>query len=468
MLTMSSMKAGLATVLLALVVCLGAGAAYAQDRGLMPETIIQAFDYDSFVVAGPRGGRACAEACANDQRCQAWTFIRGPGQCRLKYGTGPVQKNACCISGIKPPELVADVGGKPGFCADYAKRAIVAQNQNLSQACRLSGSRWTPDFQAHYGWCMGVDRRTSQVETDARTAEIARCTVTATDETGPKCDHYVRVSSVQIETARKANCALVGNDRLWVGDAAKLKDACQRAPGRVLSGDIAQRESLLATCFAAAGQSEQACGTYADTAVKQVQQATRNECGFAGRTWTSSRAQHLQWCLDASPVARKTEADTRVQQLAACSLQVARRKACDEYAQGATQQAVSNDTQNCGFAGANWSRYADDHVAYCMQANETQLRGETSKRDTALQQCQARNYVNPECDEYARRSVRVSQINSQRQCEYEGPEWSLNYQDHYRFCTRNNLQERRDVMIMRRQALRACSTDRGFTLELGF
>lgn len=443
--------------------------AVADDRpALMPETILMANDYDAFVIAGPRGARACAEACGNDQRCQAWTFIRGPGQCRLKYAAGPAQKNACCISGLKPPEVVAEIGGKQGFCADYAKRAIVANNQNLSQGCRLSGARWNADFQGHYGWCMGVDRRQSQAETEARTADIARCTVSASDESGPKCDHYVRVSSTQIESARKARCDLGGDDRLWSGDVARLKDTCQRAPGRALRSDIAERERVLAACFASAGQAEQACGAYADTAVKQVQQATANECGFVGRTWTSSRVQHLQWCLDASPTARKAEADTRGQQIVACTQQVTRRKACDDYAQSAVQQAQTNDSQNCSFAGPNWSRYADDHVAFCMQASPAVLSSETAKRDTALQQCQARNYVNPECDEYARRSVRVAGINQQRQCDYDGPEWSLNYADHYRFCTRNNAQERRDVMIGRRQALWACSSDRGFTLELGF
>ena len=451
------------------LLALTSGFAAAEDRpALMPETMLMANDYDMFVIAGPRGGRACAEACANDARCQAWTYVRGPGQCRLKYAAGPAQKNACCISGIKPPEVVAEVGGKQGFCADYAKRAIVANNQNLSQGCRLGGPRWNADFQGHYSWCMGVDRRASQNETDARSADIARCTVSATDQTGPKCDHYVRVSMVQIDSARKARCDLGLNDRLWSGDAARLKEACQRAPGRVPASDIADRERVLVACFATAGQSEQACGSYADTAVKQVQQATVNECGFSGRTWTSSRVQQLQWCLDASPAARKSEADARVTQLAACSLQVAKRKTCDDYAQSAMQQAQTNDSQTCGFAGPNWSRYADDHVAFCMQANTALLGSETAKRDAALQQCQSRNYVNPECDEYARRSVRVAQINQQRQCEYDGPEWSLNYQDHYRFCSRNNPQERRDIMIGRRQALWSCSSDRGFTLELGF
>jgi len=444
-------------------------AALADDRaGLLADTLIMANDYDAFVIAGPRGGRACAEACANDQRCQAWTYIRGPGQCRLKYAAGPAQKNACCISGIKPAAQVAEIGGKQGFCADYAKRAILANTQNLSQACHLSGPRWAADFQGHYGWCMGVDRRQAEVETDARSAEIARCTVSATDESGPKCDHYVRVSSVQIESAHKAHCDLGGDDRLWSGDAAQLKDACQRAPGRVLRSDIAERERVLSACFVGAGQAEQACGAYADSAVNQVQQASANECGFAGRTWTSSRSQQLQWCLDASPAARNAEADARSQQIAACTQQTARRRACDDYAASATQQAQNNETQACGFAGPSWSRYADDHVAFCMQASPAVLGNETAKRDTALRQCQARNYVNPECDEYAKRSVRVAQINAQRRCEYEGPEWSVAYADHYAFCTRNNAQERRDVMITRRQALFACSSDHGFTLELGF
>ena len=452
----------------ALAVLMCAGGAVAQDRRLKLDTMIQGGDYDQFQVPGLRGGRACAEACANDPRCQAWTFIRPVGQCRIKFEAGPAVPNKCCISGMKPTAEVADIGGKQGYCADYARRGVAASNQNLSQGCRLAGARWGGDFQAHYNWCMSVERARAQSETDTRAADLARCTTSASDGADAKCDHYARVSAVQIATAKKANCTIASYDRLWTGDVATLKANCQRAPSRLLPADIDRRESILAACFGSVGQLEQACGGYVETALKQVSQASANECGFVGRSWTSSRAQHLQWCLDAGPAARKAETDARGQQIAACTQQAARRAACDQYAQNATQQAVNNESQNCGFSGANWSRYQDDHVTFCMQASDTQLRSETANRTAALQQCQSRNYVSPECDEYAKRAVRLSRMNVERACENEGELWSPNYADHYQFCSQSNPQERRDTMMLRRQAMHACSDDHGFRLELGF
>ena len=457
-----------AGVIVLLSVAVGPSRAFADDRGLMPDTMIQWGDYDQFQLPGPGGGRACAQACAHDPRCRAWTFIRPVSICRLKHAVGVAVPNPCCISGVKPDADIAEIGGKQGYCADYARRGIDAYNQNLSQGCQLRGPRWTPDFQAHYSWCMGVDRRAASAETDARAAEIARCTVSASEDSAAKCDHYARISTVQIDTARKAHCDVGDKDRLWTGDAGALKAMCMRAPGRVLPADIETRETVLAACLASAGQSEAACGSYVEVALRQVQEATADSCGFVGRTWTTSRAQHLQWCLDASPSARKAESDSRSQQIASCTQQAAKRKTCDDYTQTALQQSQGNDSQNCGFTGDNWSRYQDDHMGFCMQANDDQLRAETANRDAALQQCQARHYVNPECDEYAKHAVQLAEINQQRHCDNDGDLWSLDYADQYKVCMQTNPGERRDSMIERRQAVHACSADHGFRLELGF
>lgn len=51
------------------------------------------------------GARACQEACGNDERCRAWTFVR-PGyqghapRCWLKYAVPEAQGNECCVSGV--------------------------------------------------------------------------------------------------------------------------------------------------------------------------------------------------------------------------------------------------------------------------------------------------------------------------------------------------------------------------------
>lgn len=54
----------------------------------------------------------CQEACINDPRCHAWTYVR-PGAfgnppdvygCWLKYKIPPATRNTCCVSGIVRPD----------------------------------------------------------------------------------------------------------------------------------------------------------------------------------------------------------------------------------------------------------------------------------------------------------------------------------------------------------------------------
>lgn len=442
--------------------------ASAEDGGVLRDTMIQWGDYDQFKTAGANGARACAETCASDPRCKAWTFVRPVSQCRLKHDAGPVVANTCCVSGFKAAGAAQDAGGKGAFCADYARGAVASANQNLSQGCDLTGPRWGADFQAHYAWCMRVPRDNSSAETQARSLDLGRCTSSANNDIDPKCDHYARVSMVQVETARKARCAVPANDGRWANDINQHKQACLRAPNRVFPAEITNREAVLTACLANAGQADQTCTVYADKALQQVRDATSNTCGFAGRTWSSSRALHLQWCNDASPAARKAEIDSRTEQLGVCAQQAVKHKICDQYAQNAVQQSLRNENQGCGFSGPNWSPYQDDHVSFCLQADAAHLRSEAATRDASLQQCNAKKHVNAECDEYAKRAVRLSQINDQRDCGNDGELWSADYATHYQACAQSNPQERRDQMSERRQALFECSNDHGFTLELGF
>ena len=372
----------LALMLTMMLSMTSSSAARAQEAPIMPGKIIQWGDYDQFQVAGPGGPRTCAETCAHDPRCKAWTYIRPVNQCRLKHDVGHIADNPCCVSGVKPAEL-ADSGGKQGFCADYARAAIAANAQNESQGCRLDGPRWSDDFQAHYTWCMGTRRDDVNVETQARAAGIAQCQQTANSDAAAKCDHFARISMVQIDTARKARCPLPQGDRRWAGDAEDQRRACLQAPARMLEHTIAAREVALTSCLAAAGQAQEVCGGYADSALEQVRAASNAGCDVSGPSWSTSRAEHLQFCFKADPAARTSAAADRTRQLAACTQQAAKQQICDQYAETATQQAVRAGNENCGFNGPQWSRYKDEHIAFCMQAGAPQLRSAVADREAA-------------------------------------------------------------------------------------
>ncbi|MCP4308105.1 MAG: hypothetical protein GY788_25165 [bacterium] len=63
-------------------------------------------DYRSFLQKGPDANE-CRAACAADDRCQAYTFLRPPmggptGKCHLKSAVPTRRNDACCISGRRP------------------------------------------------------------------------------------------------------------------------------------------------------------------------------------------------------------------------------------------------------------------------------------------------------------------------------------------------------------------------------
>lgn len=78
-------------------------------------TNLKGSDYRSFWLNQPNYG-ACAQACAAEARCRAWTYVK-PGvqgrraKCWLKSGVPRRTADNCCISGVKGGGSVG--GGTP-------------------------------------------------------------------------------------------------------------------------------------------------------------------------------------------------------------------------------------------------------------------------------------------------------------------------------------------------------------------
>lgn len=452
-----------------LVLALAPGSAKAQQPGPFADTMIQWGDYDTFTIKGPRGVRACEEACSKDPRCRAWTFIKTVGQCRLKHDPGVAVANKCCVSGYKP-EAAQTGGSKQDYCADYARRAVSASDANLQQNCGLEGPRWSEVYRDHYTYCLRVARSVSSDETTVREGEIARCTQSADTGRDSKCDHYVRLSLVQIATAAKGNCEIDPKDRRWSTDAKIHQRACERAPNSVPEREIAYREDQLTACFEKSGRREQVCTDYADSAIGQFTENLDNQCGFSGPRWNANKARHYQWCLDARDQDRKSETAARATMINTCIQEAQRRQQCDEYADTAVQAALRNVNRRCGLKGpgVRWSRYRDDHVEYCMAARQSAREAEEATRDRELRRCRGQAERDVACDTYAKRSTRISELAEENNCGFDGLEWSTDPLDHYEYCLATNYQVRQVQLQDKRQQLRSCSGSRGFTFELQF
>lgn len=83
------------------------GGGVIEPRGGPTEFGIDRFggDYRSFETPLQSNGESCAEACANEPRCRAWTYLR-PGygiptpRCYLKSRVTPPRRRPCCVSGV--------------------------------------------------------------------------------------------------------------------------------------------------------------------------------------------------------------------------------------------------------------------------------------------------------------------------------------------------------------------------------
>lgn len=83
------------------------GAGVIEPRGPETEFSIDRFggDYRDFEPPPEEGSAACAKACAADDRCRAWTYVR-PGyigaapRCFLKDRLTRPRQKPCCISGV--------------------------------------------------------------------------------------------------------------------------------------------------------------------------------------------------------------------------------------------------------------------------------------------------------------------------------------------------------------------------------
>jgi hypothetical protein len=66
----------------------------------------------------------------------------------------------------------------PDFCRDYARSAIeqVHRAEHIRSCGYLLGSgRFSPDWQAHYNWCLGAHHHEADEERGRRHEELERC-----------------------------------------------------------------------------------------------------------------------------------------------------------------------------------------------------------------------------------------------------------------------------------------------------
>jgi len=136
-------------------------------------------------------------------------------------------------------------------------------------------------------------------------------------------------------------------------------------------------------------------------------------------------------------------------------------ESCDEYVSKAMSQVQM--AAGCGFQGPRWTSNSTEHMNWCNRV-EPRLRGiEDEARRNALVECRRDSgpVSIPTCDDYTSRAmsqVSLAGILSQvgQNCNFSGPRWTSNSDEHRSWCNRSSLEARRFEDEERRKALAAC------------
>jgi hypothetical protein len=90
-------------------------------------------DYQRFAIAKGEA-QACADACAKDSKCRAWSYIKpgvmGPlADCRLKSAVPEGRPDPCCVSGIAAgasSDIVA------GYASDKKETSLATASKKMT------------------------------------------------------------------------------------------------------------------------------------------------------------------------------------------------------------------------------------------------------------------------------------------------------------------------------------------------
>ena len=277
----------------------------------------------------------CRKKCANDRRCQAWTYVRpyqadGVGECRLKRDVATGFKNGCCISGVKKKDYRAfdeDLGSKKGRlhklaverCDKWSEKAIELQQQNVQNRCGYRGRGWHANGERHFRRCMRMSPKERKAERVGQKNAINSCVEELNYSKRNQCDHYAKMAVLQNNSWAKTGCGRTEKGR-WSRDYKQHYSWCLSAEKPALERAQKVRENQLQQCFAYEGAKTGPCHDYAETAIAQFRKNIAKGCDLHGLRWHNNYRRHVGWCRKSTPRQRFQETKKRRKILKTCRL----------------------------------------------------------------------------------------------------------------------------------------------------
>jgi hypothetical protein len=137
--------------------------------------------------------------------------------------------------------------GREGFCRDYARRAVRAQETNKDLDCGFTGPRWHSDYDNHFSWCLNAPRERAESETQDRRDRLESCR--AGDRNGGRdgyCQAYARRAISAQRVNMELGCGYSGPR--WHRSRERHYEWCLNAPREAAERESQARRSQLERC----------------------------------------------------------------------------------------------------------------------------------------------------------------------------------------------------------------------------
>jgi hypothetical protein len=206
-----------------------------------------------------------------------------------------------------------------------------------------------------------------------------------------------------------------------------------KAPLRLFATAILTAAFSFATTSAVNAASQAVCGAYADAAVKAALEVRQKECGgHSGDGDGRLDLSNPQWSTKREDHLRwclKANQDAVDHEKAQRADKLAACTRCNDYSADALKAAKQVRDNACSYdlKHPQWSQNRGDHMRWCMAAKSESVDEEKSNRAHGVMICQ-------DCADYVKLALGHAKENRDLKCGLKGARWDSTAEGHMSWC----------------------------------
>lgn len=206
-----------------------------------------------------------------------------------------------------------------------------------------------------------------------------------------------------------------------------------KAPARLFATAIFTVASAFIATSAANAASQAVCGPYADAAVKAALEVQQKDCGgHSGDGDGRLDLTNPQWSTKREDHLRwclNANQDAVDHEKAQRAEKLATCTRCNDYSADALKAAKQVRDNACTYDlnHPQWSQNRGDHMRWCMAARPESVDGEKSSRAHRVMVCQ-------DCADYVKLALAHAKENRDLKCGLKGARWDSTAEGHMNWC----------------------------------